>query len=172
MDSICFRLDWLGPCKREPASQSMHPLSDSRRKRRLIRSGRSRLRSKPANTRACSPSGVIPLMYTAAGTAQRWNIVSFEPVELFGTKLRPILPRRKNPRHGGPAALLVVKDRAALGVVAIHVYVASEVDPNGSIPLLKSLTRSTRRVGPGAVALWEWTNRIEVINLRHAQNTG
>jgi len=96
VDAIKSALAWLGPCKREPASRSMHltfrfaPESepDSIRKLKI-----------EINTR--EHTSVYPVRRYPFRVDSSWNsagadIVSFEPEELFGTKLRALLQRRKN----------------------------------------------------------------------------
>ena len=96
VDAIRDALSWLGPCNRQQAEHSMHliykftPEADAE----------SRLKLKvEINTREHSNLyGIKPYPFEIDN---RWykgsaEILSFEPEELFGTKLRALLQRRKN----------------------------------------------------------------------------
>ena len=96
VDAIKSALAWLGPCKREPARHSMHltfrfaPESEPGTRRKL---------KVEINTR--EHETVFPVRRYPFGVENAWyqgrtEIVSFEPEELFGTKLRALLQRRKN----------------------------------------------------------------------------
>ncbi len=96
VDSIRSALDWLGPCKREPASHSMHltfrfaPEAEPNSKRKI---------KVEINTRehtSLFPVRRYPFSVDSAWYSAKAEIVSFEPEELFATKLRALLQRRKN----------------------------------------------------------------------------
>jgi len=96
VDAIREALAWLGPCKREQAGHSMHlvfrfaPEADPQ----------SMLKLKvEINTREHeSLFGVQPYPFTVenAWYQGQAEIASFAAEELFGTKLRALLQRRKN----------------------------------------------------------------------------
>lgn len=96
VDAIRDALSWLGKCKREQAGHSMHlvfkftPEADSQAMLKL---------KVEINTREHEHLlGIKP--YTFAMESEwyqgKTEIASFEPEELFGTKLRALLQRRKN----------------------------------------------------------------------------
>ena len=96
VDAIRKALSWLGDCKREQAGHSIHlifryaPEADESTQLKL---------KVEINTRehVC----LLGLKSYPFAVNSRWyqgktEIVSFEPEELFGTKLRALLQRRKN----------------------------------------------------------------------------
>jgi predicted nucleotidyltransferase component of viral defense system len=96
VDAIRGALAWLGPCKRTQAAHSMHLYFSFTPEADAV----ARLRLKvEINTREhvpCYPIRGYPFSlenpwYTASST-----IRSYEPEELFGTKLRALLQRRKS----------------------------------------------------------------------------
>lgn len=96
VDAIRNALAWLGTCKREQAGHSMHlvfkftPEADAQ----------STLKLKvEINTREHENMfGICRYPFTVENDWYRGKaeIASFEPEELFGTKLRALLQRRKN----------------------------------------------------------------------------
>ena len=96
VDSIRQALSWLGKCSREQAGHSMHlvfkfaPEADSRATLKL---------KVEINTREHQPLVGIKLYPFAVESdwyQGKTEIASFEPEEIFGTKLRALLQRRKN----------------------------------------------------------------------------
>lgn len=96
IDAIRDALSWLGKCRREQAGHSMHlvfrfaPEVDADSKLKL---------KVEINTREHeSQLGVrhYPFAVESDWYQGRAEIASFEPEELFGTKLRALLQRRKN----------------------------------------------------------------------------
>lgn len=96
IDAIKSALAWLGPCKRESARHSMHltfrfaPESEPGTLRKL---------KVEINTREHEP--LFPVRFHPFRVENDWydgntQIASYEPEELFGTKLRALLQRRKN----------------------------------------------------------------------------
>ncbi len=96
VDAVRKALAWLGPCKREQAGHSMHLIfrfvpevaPDTQLKLKVeinTREHKSLLGLKRYPFAVSSP--------WFSGTS---DIVSYEPEELFGTKLRALLQRRKN----------------------------------------------------------------------------
>lgn len=96
IDAIRYELAWLGECRREQAGHSMHmvfrfnPEADAQ----------STLKLKvEINTR--EHESLFGVRYYPFAVESDWyqgktEIASFEPEELFGTKLRALLQRRKN----------------------------------------------------------------------------
>jgi predicted nucleotidyltransferase component of viral defense system len=96
VDAIRDALSWLGKCKREQAGHSMHlvfkftPEADAQATLNL---------KVEINTREHgSLFGIKPYPFAVDSDWYRGKteIASFEPEELFGTKLRALLQRRKN----------------------------------------------------------------------------
>ena len=96
VDAIRGALTWLGPCKRTQATHSMHLYfsftaeGDAAAKLKLKVEINTREHSPLYPIRAY-PFSVQNPWYTATS-----NIRSFAPEELFGTKLRALLQRRKS----------------------------------------------------------------------------
>ena len=97
--------------------------------------------------RCCSATGGTPSRSRATGTRRAREIVSFEPEELFGTKLRALLQRRKNrdlfDLHHGLTQLGLDRDKV---VTCLNHYLALEDHPisraEAEERMLKKLTRS------------------------------
>jgi predicted nucleotidyltransferase component of viral defense system len=96
VDAIRDALSWLGKCNREQAGHSMHlvfkftPEADAQAALKL---------KVELNTREHdSFFGLKSYPFTMENDwhSGKTEIVSFEPEELFGTKLRALLQRRKN----------------------------------------------------------------------------
>jgi predicted nucleotidyltransferase component of viral defense system len=96
IDAVRNVLSWLGPCKREQAGHSIHltfrfaPEADPTRQLKL---------KVEINTR--EHECFLGLARYPFTVESRWyqaqtEIVSYEPEELFATKLRALLQRRKN----------------------------------------------------------------------------
>ena len=96
VDAIKSALAWLGPCKREPARHSMHlafrftPESEPSTRRKL------KIEINTREHEALFPVRRYPFRVENSWYRGSTGIVSFEPEELFGTKLRALLQRRKN----------------------------------------------------------------------------
>ena len=96
VDAIRDALSWLGKCNREQAGHSMHlvfrftPEADAQATLKL---------KVEINTREHeSLFGIRPYPFAVESDwyQGKTEIASFEPEELFGTKLRALLQRRKN----------------------------------------------------------------------------
>lgn len=96
VDAIRDALSWLGKCSRAQAGHSMHlvfkftPEADPQATLRL---------KVEINTREHEPLfGIKPYPFAVDSEwyQGRTEIASFEPEEIFGTKLRALLQRRKN----------------------------------------------------------------------------
>ena len=96
VDAVRKALAWLGPCKREQAGHSMHLIfrfvpevaPDTQLKLKVeinTREHKSLLGLKS-----------YPFAVSSPWFSGKTDIVSYEPEELFGTKLRALLQRRKN----------------------------------------------------------------------------
>jgi predicted nucleotidyltransferase component of viral defense system len=96
VDAIRGALSWLGTCNRAQAGHSMHlvfkfvPESDSQTTPKLKVEVNTREQASPHGLKSY-PFAVDNDWYQAKA-----EIASFTPEELFGTKLRALLQRRKN----------------------------------------------------------------------------
>jgi predicted nucleotidyltransferase component of viral defense system len=130
VDAIRDALSWLGKCSREQAGHSMHlvfkftPETDAQATMKL---------KVEINTREHSHLlGIKPYPFAVDSDWYRREaeIASFEPEELFGTKLRALLQRRKNrdlfDLHHGLYQLALVPDKL---IACFDHYLALEGKP-------------------------------------------
>ncbi len=147
VDAIRDALAWLGKCKREQAGHSMHlvfrfsPESAPQSALKLKVEINTREHQAFLGHRRY-PFSVVSDWYSA-----QTELLSFKPEELFGTKLRALLQRRKNRdlfdlHHG----LLQLDMDAAKVVACLDHYLALEDHPisraQAEERMLKKLTRS------------------------------
>ena len=154
IDAVRDALAWLGPCKREQAGHSMHLVF----KFAPEAEPQSTLKLKvEINTR--EHEGLLGIRSYPFAVANDWylgaaEIASFEPEEIFGTKLRALLQRRKNrdlfDLHHGLEQLALDPDKL---IACFDHYLALE----GTVitravaeqRMLEKLTRSlTEDIGP------------------------
>lgn len=96
IDAIRSALAWLGPCRREQAGHSMHlifrfaPEVDPQSTLKLKVEINTREHKSLFGVRS------YPFVVESDWYQGKTEIASFEPEELFGTKLRALLQRRKN----------------------------------------------------------------------------
>jgi predicted nucleotidyltransferase component of viral defense system len=130
VDAIRKALSWLGPCRREQAGHSMHLIF-----RFAPETGESApLKLKvEINTRehqSCFGTHIYPFEVESDWYRGKVDVLSFEPEELFGTKLRALLQRRKNrdlfDLHHGLDQLALDADRL---VACLDHYLALEGHP-------------------------------------------
>jgi len=154
VDVIRDTLSWLGKCKREQAGHSMHlvfkfkPEADTQAMLKL---------KIEVNTREHgSFFGLRPYPFAVENDwySGKTEIVSFEPEELFGTKLRALLQRRKNrdlfDLHHGLDQLALDADKL---IACFDHYLALEGKPISRAVaeqrMLEKLTRSlTEDIAP------------------------
>lgn len=154
VDAIRAALSWLGKCNREQAGHSMHLVfkftseADSQATLKL---------KVEINTREHSPLFGIrsyPFEVTNDWYQSKTEIASFEPEELFGTKLRALLQRRKNrdlfDLHHGLEQLALDRDKL---IACFDHYLALEGKPItralAEQRMLEKLTRSlTEDIAP------------------------
>lgn len=154
VDAIRVALSWLGKCRVERAEHSMHLVF------RFTPEdvGESPLKLKvEINTREHASLFAIrpyPFVVESDWYRGRAEIVSFEPEELFGTKLRALLQRRKNrdlfDLHHGLNELQLDPDKV---VACFNHYLALEGAPISRAVaeqrMLEKLTRSlTEDIAP------------------------
>ena len=147
VDSIRQALSWLVKCNREQAGHSMHlvfkfaPEADSRATLKL---------KVEINTREHEPLFGIksyPFVVESDWYQGKTEIASFEPEEIFGTKLRALLQRRKNrdlfDLHHGLDQLAMDPDKL---IARFDHYLALEGNPItravAEQRMLEKLTRS------------------------------
>ena len=147
VDSIRQALSWLGKCNREQAGHSMRlvfkfaPEADSRATLKL---------KVEINTREHEPLFGIksyPFVVESDWYQGKTEIASFEPEEIFGTKLRALLQRRKNrdlfDLHHGLDQLAMDPDKL---IACFDHYLALEGNPItravAEQRMLEKLTRS------------------------------
>ena len=154
VDAIREALSWLGKCQSGQAGHSMHlvfkftPEADAQTTLKL---------KVEINTREHSP--LFGIKSYPFGVDSDWyrgkaEIASFEPEELFGTKLRALLQRRKNrdlfDLHHGLDQLALDPDKL---MACFEHYLALEGKPitraAAEQRMLEKLTRSlTEDIGP------------------------
>lgn len=163
VDAIRATLSWLGKCSREQAGHSMHlafrftPEADLQTTLRL---------KVEINTR--EHTDLLGIRHYPFAVANDWyqgeaDIASFEPEELFGTKLRALLQRRRNrdlfDLHQGLEQLALVPEKV---IACFDHYLAQEGKPitraMAEQRMLEKLTRSlTEDVAPMLPAGVRWT---------------
>jgi predicted nucleotidyltransferase component of viral defense system len=170
VDAIRAALSWLGKCSREQAGHSMHlvfkftPEIDTQATLKL---------KVEINTREhASLLGVRRYLFAVEndwyhGMAE---IASFEPEELFGTKLRALLQRRRNrdlfDLHQGLEQLPLAPERV---IACFDQYLALEGKPitraMAEQRMLEKLTRSlTEDVAPMLPASVRWSDEDAIGN--------
>jgi len=164
VDAIRAALSWLGKCSREQAGHSMHlvfkftPEVDAQATLRLKVEINTREHASLLGVRHY-PFAVENDWYR--GTAQ---IASFEPEELFGTKLRALLQRRRNrdlfDLHQGLEQLPLALEKV---IACLDHYLAVEGKPitraMAEQRMLEKLTRSlTEDVAPMLPASVPWND--------------
>lgn len=164
VDAIRAALSWLGKCGREQAGHSMHlvfkftPEIDAQATLKLKVEINTREHASLLGVRRY-PFAVENDWYR--GTAQ---IASFEPEELFGTKLRALLQRRRNrdlfDLHHGLEQLPLATQKI---ITCFDHYLALDGKPitraMAEQRMLEKLTRSlTEDVAPMLPAGVRWSN--------------
>ncbi len=130
VDAIRDALSWLGKCNREQAGHSTHLVF----KFATEANPPARLKLKvEINTReheSLFSTKLYPFVVESDWYQGKTKIVSFEPEELFGTKLRALLQRRKNrdlfDLHQGLEQLALAPDKL---VACFEHYLALEGKP-------------------------------------------
>ena len=164
VDAIRDALSWLGKCQREQAGHSMHlifrfnPEADEQAVLKL---------KVEINTRehdSLYGVKVYPFAMENGWYSGEADIQSFEPEELFGTKLRALLQRRKNrdlfDLHHGLAQLALDPQKL---IACFEHYLALEGNPitraMAEQRMLQKLTRSlTEDIAPLLPAGIEFTD--------------
>ena len=173
VDAIRAALPWLGKCNREQAGHSMHlvfkfrPEIDAQATLKLEVEINTREHASLLGVRRY-PFAVENDWYR--GTAE---IASFEPEELFGTKLRALLQRRRNrdlfDLHQGLEQLHLDPQKV---IACFDHYLALEGKPitraMAEQRMLEKLTRSlTEDVAPMLPAGVRWTSEDAIEAFEH-----
>jgi predicted nucleotidyltransferase component of viral defense system len=154
VDAVREALSWLGKCKREQAGHSMHlvfkfaPEADAQTTLKLKVEINTREHEALFGIRS------YPFEVESDWYQGKTEIVSFEPEEIFGTKLRALLQRRKNrdlfDLHHGLEQLAMDPDKL---IACFNHYLALEGNPItravAEQRMLEKLTRSLiEDIGP------------------------
>ena len=147
VDAIRDSLAWLGKCNREQAGHSMHLIFRFAPESAPQATLKLKVEINTREHQAFLGHRRYPFAVVSDWHSAQTEILSFEPEELFGTKLRALLQRRKNRdlfdlHHG----LLQLDMDAAKVVECIDHYLAIEDHPisraEAEERMLKKLTRS------------------------------
>ena len=147
VDAIRDALAWLGKCQREQAGHSMHLVFRFAPESAPLATLKLKVEINTREHQALLGYRRYPFAMQSDWYAAQTELMSFEPEELFGTKLRALLQRRKNRdlfdlHHG----LLQLDMDAAKVVACLDHYLALEDHPisraEAEERMLKKLTRS------------------------------
>ena len=140
-------LSWLGKCQREQAGHSMHLVFRFAPESAPQTALKLKVEINTREHEVLFGYRRYPFQVASDWYSARTEIVSFEPEELFGTKLRALLQRRKNrdlfDLHLGLTQLGLDRDKV---VTCLNHYLALEDHPisraEAEERMLKKLTRS------------------------------
>lgn len=147
VDALRDALAWLGKCQREQAGHSMHLVFRFAPESAPQATLKLKVEINTREHQALLGHRRYPFAMQSDWYSAHTELVSFEPEELFGTKLRALLQRRKNRdlfdlHHG----LLQLDMDAAKVVACLDHYLALEDHPisraEAEERMLKKLTRS------------------------------
>jgi predicted nucleotidyltransferase component of viral defense system len=147
VDAIREALAWLGKCNREQAGHSMHLVFRFAPESAPQATLKLKVEINTREHQALLGYRRYPFTVASDWYSARTELVSFEPEELFGTKLRALLQRRKNrdlfDLHHGLLQLDMDADKL---VACLDHYLALEGHPisraEAEERMLKKLTRS------------------------------
>ncbi len=147
VDAIRDALSWLGKCQREQAGHSMHLVFRFAPESAPLTTWKLKIEINTREHQALFGYREYPFAVVSEWYSARTEIVAFEPEELFGTKLRALLQRRKNrdlfDLHHGLTQLTLNHDKV---VTCLNHYLALEDHPISRAVaeerMLKKLTRS------------------------------
>jgi predicted nucleotidyltransferase component of viral defense system len=147
VDAIRDALAWLGKCNREQAGHSMHLVFRFAPESAPQATLKLKVEINTREHQALLGYRRYPFTVASDWYSAQTELVSFEPEELFGTKLRALLQRRKNRdlfdlHHG----LLQLEMDADMVVACLDHYLALVGHPisraEAEERMLKKLTRS------------------------------
>lgn len=147
VDAIRDALAWLGKCNREQAGHSMHLVFRFAPESAPQATLKLKVEINTREHEALLGYRRYPFAMSSDWHSAQAELVSFEPEELFGTKLRALLQRRKNrdlfDLHHGLTQLGLDRDKV---VTCLNHYLALEDHPisraEAEERMLKKLTRS------------------------------
>jgi predicted nucleotidyltransferase component of viral defense system len=147
VDAIRDALAWLGKCNREQAGHSMHLVFRFAPESAPQATLKLKVEINTREHEALLGYRRYPFAMSSDWYSAQAELVSFEPEELFGTKLRALLQRRKNrdlfDLHHGLTQLGLDRDKV---VTCLNHYMALEDHPisraEAEERMLKKLTRS------------------------------
>jgi predicted nucleotidyltransferase component of viral defense system len=147
VDAIRHALAWLGKCNREQAGHSMHLVFRFAPESAPQATLKLKVEINTREHQAFLGYRRYPFAVASDWYSAQAELVSFEPEELFGTKLRALLQRRKNrdlfDLHHGLLQLDMDADKV---VACLDHYLALEGHPisraEAEERMLKKLTRS------------------------------
>jgi predicted nucleotidyltransferase component of viral defense system len=147
VDAIRDALAWLGKCSREQAGHSMHLVFRFAPESAPQATLKLKVEINTREHEALLGYRRYPFAMSSDWYSAQAELVSFEPEELFGTKLRALLQRRKNrdlfDLHHGLTQLGLDRDKV---VTCLNHYMALEDHPisraEAEERMLKKLTRS------------------------------
>ena len=96
IDAIRSALSWLGKCKRSQAGHSMHLVFKFTPEADLKSTLKLKVEINTREHKSLYDIKPYPFEIDSRWRQAKTEILSFEPEELFGTKLRALLQRRKN----------------------------------------------------------------------------
>jgi predicted nucleotidyltransferase component of viral defense system len=147
VDAIRDALAWLGKCQREQAEHSMHLVFRFAPESAPQTALKLKVEINTREHEVLFGYRQYPFEVASDWYSARTEIVSFEPEEIFGTKLRALLQRRKNrdlfDLHHGLTQLGLDRDKV---VTCLNHYLALEDQPisraEAEERMRKKLTRS------------------------------
>ena len=147
VDTIRDALSWLGKCQREQAGHSMRLVFRFAPESAPQATLKLKVEINTREHEALLGYRSYPFAMSSDWYSAQAELVSFEPEELFGTKLRALLQRRKNrdlfDLHHGLMQLGLDRDKV---VTCLNHYLALEDHPisraEAEQRMLKKLTRS------------------------------
>jgi predicted nucleotidyltransferase component of viral defense system len=147
VDAIRDALAWLGKCNREQAGHSMHLIFRFAPESAPQATLKLKVEINTREHQAFLGHRRYPFAVASDWYSAQTELVSFEPEELFGTKLRALLQRRKNrdlfDLHHGLLQLDMDADKV---VTCLDHYLALDEHPisraEAEERMLKKLTRS------------------------------
>ena len=147
IDALRRTLAWLGPCRRKAGAHSVHLFFSFAPESAQTETAKLKVEINTREHQNLYPLRSYPFAVGSSWFAGNASIVSFEPEELFGTKLRALLQRRKGrdlfDLHEGLKQLSL--DPAKV-IEAFGHYLRQEGKPisraNAEERMLEKLTRS------------------------------
>lgn len=96
IDAVREALNWLGKCKSKQAEHSMHLIFKYAPENAPDAELKLKVEINTREHKNLMPLKLYPFEVVSSWHEAKVEVVSFEPEEIFGTKLRALLQRRKN----------------------------------------------------------------------------